>query len=118
MVVTQGAWYLSAAIGCTIVVGVMSLLPDAETASSRATVEADHVIAYLVLTCFWLLARREPGVYVLLGTIAYGLVLELLQIAVPGRTYEWLDVVANTIGAFAGWGALWLGRKLAGRDQE
>lgn len=106
------SWYLSAAVGCTIVVAVLSLYPDAEVISSRAYVEPDHLLAYSILTLFWCLADRGPTVAILPGIIAYGLVLELLQIGVPGRSFEWMDVVANTIGVCVGWGSLLIGRKL------
>jgi VanZ family protein len=97
---------------------VLSLLPDTEIISSRTAVEFDHLIAYSVLTICWLVTCRDPSAYVPLGVFAYGLVLELLQISVPGRTFEWLDVAANAIGVLAGWTALLIGRTLVGQGQK
>lgn len=37
-----------------------------------------------------------------IGSGAYGVLLEALQIAVPGRAWEWWDVVADLAGAALG----------------
>ena len=34
----------------------------------------------------------------------FGLLDELYQISVPGRTFEWIDVLANVVGSAAGLG--------------
>ena len=51
-------------------------------------------------------------------TVAAGLFLsiaiELLQLAVPGRTTATVDVICNTLGAAAGW---LLARKVWGHDR-
>lgn len=36
-------------------------------------------------------------------TIIYGASIECLQLFVPGRSFEWLDLIANTIGAVLGY---------------
>lgn len=36
-------------------------------------------------------------------TIVYGTSIECLQLIVPGRCFEWLDVLANTVGAVLGY---------------
>jgi len=108
-------WYLSGAIGCTIAVGALSLLPNAEIISTRAAIEPDHLLAYWLLTLCWLLACRGAGGIILAGAVAYGLILELLQVSIPGRSFELMDVVANTVGALAGWSSLLIARKLAGK---
>ncbi len=37
----------------------------------------------------------------------FGLLDELYQISVPGRAFEWIDVLANGLGSAAGLGMFW-----------
>lgn len=97
-------------------IAVLSLFPDTEGFGRRATVEFDHLVAYWALTILWLLTCRGAAAFVLPGVLAYGLVLELLQIVIPGRSFEWLDLVSNAIGTFAGWGSVLMWRRLAGTE--
>jgi VanZ like family len=50
---------------------------------------------------------RRPGqlVCLALATIALGTALEFAQKLVPYRSFDPLDLVANSVGAFAGYGA-------------
>ena len=36
-------------------------------------------------------------------TIFYGALIECLQLIVPGRCFEWLDLLANSVGAIIGY---------------
>ncbi len=44
--------------------------------------------------------------------ITYGLIIELLQSAIPGRSLEWNDLLANIIGCILGFVIFWLIYKL------
>lgn len=64
------------------------------------------VLTYLIL---WGFSKQNPQIelkiYLLgfLGSIAYGLFLELIQYTYfPNRFFEYLDILANIIGSFAG----------------
>jgi VanZ family protein len=50
---------------------------------------------------------------VFLCAVAYGISDELHQAFVPGRTADWQDVLADTVGAAA---AIWLAWRLRGRS--
>jgi len=67
--------------------------------------KADHFTAYfglaLLASLAWGLRRSLP--LVVLGVILLGGALELLQ-AVTGRDAEWLDELANGLGAVCGGG--------------
>lgn len=67
--------------------------------------KAEHFTAYfgiaLLATLSWGLKRSL--VWVLLCVVALGGALELLQL-VTGRDAEWLDQLANTLGAITGMG--------------
>jgi VanZ family protein len=63
-----------------------------------------HFVAYGWLM-FWfaqLYARRLPWAA---GFVALGIALEFLQGALGYRTFDALDMVANTLGVLLGWGA-------------
>jgi VanZ family protein len=48
----------------------------------------------------------------LLMSIGYGITLELLQSAIPGRSLEFVDFLANTLGSLGGTGIYFLIYKL------
>lgn len=67
--------------------------------------KADHFTAYFGLALLASLGwgLRRSLVFIILGVIALGGALELLQ-AMVGRDAEWLDQLANTLGALTGAG--------------
>ena len=52
--------------------------------------------------------RAKAVPYALILGIVYGILIEITQQAVPGRYMELMDVVANTIGCFMGYGMFYL----------
>ena len=65
--------------------------------------KADHFIAYFGLASMasLVIGPRARLAWAILGVVALGGVLEILQ-AFTGRDAEWLDFVANSLGAIAG----------------
>ncbi len=66
--------------------------------------KVQHLIAYFSLTIIWLLAfiKRKKTVIVL-GCILYGIVMEFLQSYLTNyRTFEFMDMIANTSGVLLG----------------
>ena len=114
------------AIVWAIVVGVLLALPGG-TFSPLARRVPDwaeswvdkgvHALLFLVLAALLLhsargiAAIRRPVAAVLVGTLTYALLLELLQTQVSGRGLDPLDFVAGGVGAVVGlaiafnWGA-------------
>ena len=45
----------------------------------------------------------------------FGFLDELYQISVPGRAFEWIDVLANGLGSAVGLGVFWSRKKVIGR---
>ncbi len=73
-----------------------------------------HLTAFTILTLLvhglrWPTRTRWPIVAALL---AYGLVVESLQVFVPPRSVELLDYLENTLGVAVGTGIYWLARRL------
>ena len=44
----------------------------------------------------------------------FGFLDELYQISVPGRAFEWIDVLANGLGSAVGLGVFWSRKKVIG----
>ena len=52
--------------------------------------------------------RRKAVVYSLSASIGYGLLIEAIQYAIPDRSFELADLLANTTGCFIGYGLFYL----------
>ena len=85
-------------------VTVLSLLPASVVPRPPGGGTLEHLSAYLALTLLPVVAiRRVYRVLVAVTSMAcLGVLLEILQIAIPGRAFEWMDIVMNTVGVTAG----------------
>lgn len=52
--------------------------------------------------------RKKAIVVSILVSILYGIIIELLQQAIPGRHFELFDILANSLGCFVGLGVFYL----------
>lgn len=100
-------WTLTIATSCLIPASVFKPV-------SFNLFEIDKVVhfgLYFVLVCLWLTVlyarhtlKRKNHLIIVLLSIGYGILIELIQaISHTGRSYELDDIIANTIGALAGW---------------
>ena len=65
----------------------------------------EHILAYGTLM-FWfseLYPSMRTRIALAIGFVAMGVGLEFVQRALVYRTYDVFDMLANTIGVFAGW---------------
>jgi VanZ family protein len=87
---------------CLAVVLALSLMPP-EPLPTTGWDKANHALAFAVLAMLG--CRSYPGrqVSVLLGLLAYGVLIEFLQSLTGYRTAELLDVVADGVGLVIGW---------------
>jgi len=85
-------------VGATLMVVVLSLLPGNDLPAVGISDKVEHIIAYAVLALLGGLAF--PGATVLLAVAlsALGVVMEICQMIVPGRSAEIGDAVADAIG--------------------
>lgn len=86
-----------------VVIGVLSLIPlDGLPKTFDFWDKLQHFLAHgsLALLCYmgWYHSVRIGQVIVLL---AYSTGLEILQILVPARQFEWPDMVANGLGVLS-----------------
>nr|WP_290442902.1 VanZ family protein [Halomonas sp. OfavH-34-E] len=83
-------------------------MPASELPEDLPWDKANHLIAYAGLATLLALASGRSGLSMGLA-VTYGVAIEFAQIPVPGRLGgDVWDIVANTLGAGLGVGAVWL----------
>jgi VanZ family protein len=93
-------WYLLGGV-MLLVVGAVSLMPVPDVGVND---KFSHLVTYFVLGgWFSLLATNRVSLgWTIIGLIAYGMLIELLQGMTAHRYAEWGDVLANAGGTMAG----------------
>jgi VanZ family protein len=111
--INKRTFYLIAAIICTIGVLALSILPPQSLSTFddfqfKHMDKIVHAFMYAVLAFLWFktlnkgnFSRFQSGVIVI-GVSMYGALIEYAQILVKGRSFEWEDMISNTIGAILG----------------
>ena len=66
--------------------------------------KSHHFIAYFITTIFGLLAYSKKNIFLLLSfsLLILGSILEIIQIWIPNRSFELLDMLSNTSGVVIG----------------
>ncbi|MGQ5525122.1 VanZ family protein [Chitinimonas sp. PSY-7] len=78
-------------------------LPDAPNSDKLA-----HLLGYSVLSTWWSLnLPRRPWIVFLVGS-AFGVLIECLQALTPYRSFDPLDMLANSTGCLLGLLVAWL----------
>ena len=88
---------------CLVVVLVFSLMPPQIIEPPMGWDKLNHAVTFAVLAMLGCSAYPERKVQVLLGLLAYGGLIELLQSLTDYRSAETLDVVADGVGLLVGW---------------
>lgn len=64
-----------------------------------------HAGLFMIWTVLWLLVYPQKPVYVILAGIAYGVAIEFYQQIMPlDRSFDLLDIAADSVGVFLGFG--------------
>lgn len=97
---------------------VISLVPSRKIPYVKVIARYDldqygHGIIFMIFGALLLLGFIKNNVGVkkavlsaFLIAVVYGTILELIQISIPSRGFEWLDLMFNSAGALLGaWGA-------------
>ena len=115
-------WTFLPAVLFTAAVAYLSLTESAQAPSVALSDKVIHGAMYLVLAISWILPFKSPisnlqspiYAFVLLGTTAFGALLELLQhFCTLTRSGEWLDLLADLVGALIGILLVLLWRRLS-----
>lgn len=104
------AWF-AAGLLLAVLVAIASLAPggDAPLPFAHADKLVHLVMHGLLAGWFACLPSRRRAVQgLLLALLAYGALLEIGQLFVPGRDFDLLDLGANAAGTAAGLSASWL----------
>jgi len=87
---------------CLLAVLALSLLPLSPQLPTTGWDKTNHLLAFCVLTILGNQAYRGCTVMVLLGLLAYGGLIEILQSFTPDRMAEWADLLADSLGLVVG----------------
>lgn len=98
-------WLLALAM---LAVLVMSLAPASVDLPSTGWDKTNHLLGFGVLGLLGHRAFPRRVVMVLVGLLAYGGLIEVLQSFTPDRYAEWGDVVADGMGLLLGTLVGWL----------
>ena len=76
-------------------------VPDVDIDTSFSIDKLAH-IAFFYVSSLWflLIARNDQAIVIVIFMAVYAFSLELLQMTVPYRTFEWLDLFADVVGIF------------------
>jgi len=96
----QRRWAFWLCMACVL---ALCLMPPAQHLPSTGWDKANHALAFAVLAVLGLAAYRTRAARMLLGLLAFGALIELLQSLTGYRAAEWLDLVADGAGVAAGW---------------
>jgi multidrug resistance protein, MATE family len=111
-------WALGAALAISAGALVGSLAPSVPMPAFQFGDKLVHALGYAALAIGWGLAVGRTGIGVWLGVAAFGIGVELLQGVVPWRSFQWLDMAANGLGAALGLAALAAARRWIGRRAD
>ncbi|WP_370306272.1 VanZ family protein [Sinimarinibacterium flocculans] len=96
-------------------VGASALVPVPQTPELPGyTDKLVHLGCYLVLGLLAVLGQRHARgrLAASLAMVVFGVVIELVQNRLPWRSFEWADIVANTIGVVVGGSLAVIGTRL------
>lgn len=76
-------------------------VPDVDIFASFSMNKLAH-IAFFYSSSLWffLIVRPDQALVIIIFMTLYAFSLELLQMTVPYRTFEWLDLFADVLGIF------------------
>lgn len=96
-----------------IIIAIGSVMPGKQLPSSLPWDKALHFVGYFGLG---FLARmgsdRRPAWLLMVACIVFSLAIEIAQMFIPNRGFEWQDLVANALGVVSGVLVGILGKKL------
>ena len=95
-------WIL-AFLACALAVLVLALMPSPPETITTGWDKSNHLLAFSVLTGLGYKAFPRKLALVMVGLLAYGGLIEILQSLTPTRSAEWLDLLADGIGILLGW---------------
>ena len=102
----------SAFWSCLLGVLVLSLMPPSPEMPTTGWDKSNHLLGFAMpmLLGRWAYAGRTRAMVI--GLMAFGALIEVLQSLTPYRFAEWADLLADGVGLFCGWAigeaAVWI----------
>jgi len=81
---------------------VLALIPNNATLPTTGWDKSNHLIAFGVLAYLGHKAFSQNTLKLILGLIAFGGLIEVLQTLTPARFGEWEDLLADSVGVLLG----------------
>jgi len=94
-------------VTCAAAVLVLALMPAPPPVITSGWDKSNHLLAFGVMTWLGCKAFPQRGMKLLLGLLAYGALIEILQSYTPNRSAEWVDLLADCFGMALGWLLVW-----------
>jgi VanZ family protein len=94
--------FRSAAWLCLVLLAALSLIPSDVQVRSGIPGGYEHAIAYFGTATMFMLCYPKRGLLIAVGLVAYGSLLETLQLIAPGRMPQVADAGASGAGALLG----------------
>ena len=89
-------------IALALIISLLSLVDSGESAM-QLNDKLIHFSVYAILTYITLIASRKTKIFILLMTIlSLGISLEFIQSVSGLRNFEYMDIIANSLGVFGG----------------
>jgi VanZ family protein len=90
-----------------LAIGWLAFMPDPPQSADTGRDKLNHLLAFTAVSaCGWMAwgTARHRAAGVVLGALAYGAFIELVQARIPGRSGEWADLLADGLGIAIGVG--------------
>jgi VanZ family protein len=104
VLVTARHWRIAFLLLC-LVIAYLALSPGQPHSASLGWDKLNHACAFAAMAFAAMLGFRNRlhyRRYVALGLVAYGAAIEIAQRFVPGRSCEWGDLLADSVGIAVG----------------
>lgn len=101
-----GVW-AGAFVVCAAAVLVLALMSAPPPVITTGWDKSNHLLAFGAMTWLGCKAFPQRSVPLLLGLLAYGALIEILQSFTPNRSAEWVDLLADCFGIALGWLLNW-----------
>ena len=88
---------------CVLAVLVLALIPMGPNIPTTGWDKGNHLLAFSVMAVLGCWAYPGRTITVLVGLLAYGGLIEVLQSFTPYRFAEWGDLPADAMGLALGW---------------
>ena len=105
---------------CLALTSYLSLMPQGELPPINVWDKLSHSIAFAAIALSAALGwpQRDYFRSVLIPLLAFGIMIEVAQLFIPGRQFSLLDIVADAVGILVVWGGMTLLRALLSSGPE